>query len=439
LPAALAAAASGCIVGDGITVNSLLFADDVVLIAKTPEDMQRLLDAATEHAAANHYLWNPTKSVVIDERAETSYTLIGARLEHVSSFPYMGMTCTADGINQTAQTQMRVTKATRTAHILRAIGMNTRGLHPYAASILWKTFGRASMEYGSAAYVMRVRDRKLCDNLQNQVHRWIFGGGRTAATQAMRTMTNTTATRYRNHELNARFLSRYSHADADRLSGHVWRTVMTRRPKGSVLRQGDSRNPLWKQLKAERRAQERTRPTANLDPTADISEERRRGWRTAETARCRGARRAELTRALSSQPEGDYWLKRWGRMRPCDRRLLLQWRLGHIPGRPMECSRCMVAGKQTTRKHVLECLGLSTERVDGRLIVDQLLVGAGSEPRRQQYESAMAILRRIEASWEWPRRWTQQGGRRRSGASDTAASAGEHHSGGDARRGDPDG
>jgi hypothetical protein len=53
LPSAFAEAAPGCIVGDSINVNSLLFADDVALIAKTPEDMQRQLDAATSHAEAH--------------------------------------------------------------------------------------------------------------------------------------------------------------------------------------------------------------------------------------------------------------------------------------------------------------------------------------------------------------------------------------------------
>jgi hypothetical protein len=52
-PKTLAEAAPGCIVGGGIVVNSLLFADDVALIAKAPADMQRLLDATAEHAAAN--------------------------------------------------------------------------------------------------------------------------------------------------------------------------------------------------------------------------------------------------------------------------------------------------------------------------------------------------------------------------------------------------
>jgi hypothetical protein len=66
-------------------------------------------------------------------------------------------------------------------------------------------------------------------------------------------MANTAATRSGNHELNARFLSRYSHAAEDYLSVHVWRAVMERRPKGSLLPHADGRSPLWRQLKAERR------------------------------------------------------------------------------------------------------------------------------------------------------------------------------------------
>ncbi len=351
LPKELAAAAPGCVVGDGIVVNSLLFADDVVLIAKTPADMQLLLDTATEHAVTNKYLWNPTKSVVIDTRDDTSYTLVGTRLEHVSSFPYLGVICTASGIDRAAQTQIRVTKATRVAHILRGIGMNARGLHPYPAAILWKAFGRSSMEYGSAAYLMRAQDRKLCDKLQNQVHRWIFGSGKTGPTQAMRIMTNTQETQYRNRELNAWFLLRYSMARADCLSGHVWRKVMERRPKGSLLRQAAARNPLWKKLKEEGPDRRVAGGVRSVEVRLDREQKQR--WRTAEILRCRNARGGELTRGLAASAEGDHWLRRWSWMRRYERELLMRWRLGRRPGKPMECTRCGVAGKRTTREHVL--------------------------------------------------------------------------------------
>jgi hypothetical protein len=173
---------------------------------------------------------------------------------------------------------------------------------------------------------------------------------------------------------------------------------------------GDGRNPLWKKLKEERRA--RQQAGSSDDPTAKIDLNRTLEWRRAEIERCRSGQTGELIRGLSAEAEGDYWLKRWSWMPRYDRKLLLRWRLGRRPGRAVECTRCCVAGKRTTREHVLECLGPSTERENGRLIVDQLLAGARTGSRRQQFNEAMEILRHIEAAWVWPR-WRS----RRSGDS----------------------
>ena len=66
----------------GVRVASLHFADDIVLCAKTPEELQRMLRVCSEHARTWHFSWNPTKSKIVvvgyaDARKRFTQTITG--------------------------------------------------------------------------------------------------------------------------------------------------------------------------------------------------------------------------------------------------------------------------------------------------------------------------------------------------------------------------
>lgn len=51
--------------GSGRTVGGLLFADDLVLIAETAEDLQRAMDVMSDHARRWRYKFNNSKCAVV--------------------------------------------------------------------------------------------------------------------------------------------------------------------------------------------------------------------------------------------------------------------------------------------------------------------------------------------------------------------------------------
>ncbi|KAG0904227.1 hypothetical protein G6F33_012818 [Rhizopus arrhizus] len=78
---------------DGLWLNCLLYADDVVLIG-APEVMPRLLKAAEEHSFSLGYRWNPAKCVVLNSAFSLGgpqLKLYGDDIPIQSTFNYLGI------------------------------------------------------------------------------------------------------------------------------------------------------------------------------------------------------------------------------------------------------------------------------------------------------------------------------------------------------------
>ncbi|CEP13925.1 hypothetical protein, partial, partial [Parasitella parasitica] len=69
-------------------INSLLYADDVVLIGSA-NDVVTMLHHAEQHSIENEYNWHPSKSVVINPSSSFEFTLYGQPLATASSFKYL--------------------------------------------------------------------------------------------------------------------------------------------------------------------------------------------------------------------------------------------------------------------------------------------------------------------------------------------------------------
>ena len=80
-------------------------ADDVILLSKTPEDLQLLLDNSTEWSTEYQMAWNtaPGKSeVLLPPRGHQTSTffLSGKPLRNVESSVYLGVSLTTSGITE---------------------------------------------------------------------------------------------------------------------------------------------------------------------------------------------------------------------------------------------------------------------------------------------------------------------------------------------------
>ncbi|KAG1534688.1 hypothetical protein G6F50_015495 [Rhizopus delemar] len=77
----------------GLWLNSLLYADDVVIIG-APDTMPRLLRAAENHSRSLGYRWNPAKCVVLNPpnaHGARPLKLYGTEIPSSNSFTYLGI------------------------------------------------------------------------------------------------------------------------------------------------------------------------------------------------------------------------------------------------------------------------------------------------------------------------------------------------------------
>lgn len=110
------------------SINCLLYADDVVLIA-SPSRLQTLLQKCEEHSYQLGYRWNPLKCGIVAPTDDThSYSLYNTVIPRQDSFPYLGIPIRPGGyINTSELIQGNVNNALKTMNQMTAIGVNSTG------------------------------------------------------------------------------------------------------------------------------------------------------------------------------------------------------------------------------------------------------------------------------------------------------------------------
>jgi len=84
---------------DGKTISNLRYADDIVLLATSPEELQELVSRVERVAKEYNMLINATKTKVMTNNDCTlEITVDGERLEQVDSFTYLGSQVTSNAV-----------------------------------------------------------------------------------------------------------------------------------------------------------------------------------------------------------------------------------------------------------------------------------------------------------------------------------------------------
>ena len=132
---------------DNRSINCLLYADDIVLIAKDPSALRQLLSLAEIDSVNRGYRFSPSKCVLIS-RLKHPQHLYGQPMTLADHFNYLGVEFRCSGIDETLHVANRISKLQKQADVLASIGARYLGF-PRACSIrLFKAFLRPGLEYG---------------------------------------------------------------------------------------------------------------------------------------------------------------------------------------------------------------------------------------------------------------------------------------------------
>ncbi|KAG1510472.1 hypothetical protein G6F53_006656 [Rhizopus delemar] len=227
------------------SINCLLYADDVVLIA-SPSRLQTLLQQCEEHSYQLGYCWNPLKCAIVAPAEDTqSYSLYNTAIPRQDSFPYLGIPIRPGGyINTSELIQGNINKALKTMNQMTAIGVNSTGFDRLLSARFYCQIVRPQLEYGLAISAVKYREFQQLESCQNQCLRRIFGGSRRSSVKVMLHLINQPTMKERTHILQMKFLLRSLNVPDDTLLSQLLPYIRTSASGSQWYKLTTS--PLWR-------------------------------------------------------------------------------------------------------------------------------------------------------------------------------------------------
>jgi hypothetical protein len=136
--------------GSKLDHNIILYADDTTLIAKSQEELQRLVNEIHEYCTVHGIKINinKTKCMVVGNRLESSLkiTLENVDLEIINKFKYLGWWLESN-LSSREHIKTRKMAATVASYQLRKIGFHNENMGPELKVLLRDAYSRSKMNY----------------------------------------------------------------------------------------------------------------------------------------------------------------------------------------------------------------------------------------------------------------------------------------------------
>lgn len=148
----LKALGRGIEIENGRKLCCLLYADDIVLIAESKQNLQRMLDKVSEYAKKWRFELNPSKSqvVVFGKRQPprtVKWRLGDNEIQQVSQYKYLGIELTRT-LRWNVYVKRILAKAKRNMTQALAMGISGGFMNVRLANIIWMSLVRSLIEYG---------------------------------------------------------------------------------------------------------------------------------------------------------------------------------------------------------------------------------------------------------------------------------------------------
>ena len=143
----------------GKRLNIIGYADDLVLLADSPADLQKLISICESWSRRNGLDFSPSKSKILvfhpnTQSKRSEFTLNNQTLESVTSFKYLGITLDATGavgpgLCYRTFFASTLSRAEKRLAVIRLLGAHKDGLRPTTAVRLYKLLVRPLLEFGA--------------------------------------------------------------------------------------------------------------------------------------------------------------------------------------------------------------------------------------------------------------------------------------------------
>ena len=206
-------------------VSVLLYADDLVLLAETEADLQKLLDTLSNWCTRNHIRVNEDKSNVVHFRTPSiprtgfNFSCSGNTISLVAQYNYLGLLLT-EFLDFAAMASM-VAKSASRALVLVIYKCKLNGGLPYKCytklydSLVWPI-----IEYGAS--IWGTTNRSCIDAVQNRASRYHLGVGKYTPNLAVQGDIGWLPTQVRQWKSLGRLWSRFKEMPHDRINKRIF-------------------------------------------------------------------------------------------------------------------------------------------------------------------------------------------------------------------------
>ena len=224
LPKALRGRHGGLYIS-GTKINSILYADDIVLVTSSAQQLQNMLGTCERHSRDHGYEFAPEMCEVVvpvhRRRSHSTVKLYGTPLKEVDRYKYLGLPFGAKGQDTGRMCEVSIAKGIRTTSLFYSIGCNDGGFSPAVCRRVLTSLVQPSMEYGMALVNLRKGEQVAVDKALLQILRKTLSMPTTASGSAILKVLGVQPMSFRASKLNAGFMARIYDAQPDTLTSKI--------------------------------------------------------------------------------------------------------------------------------------------------------------------------------------------------------------------------
>ena len=156
------------------------YADDLALVASSPEELQKMLDIVHAYSNKWRYRLNPSKSKIMifgaakPKSLGVNVTLNGQPLEIVEEYTHLGV-LRSSGRTTTARTSRQISAARSAFFALNRVGSRFGCIHPITSMRLYSSICLPRMLYGCELWAVTKTEMEMLERSHRKILRTVQG------------------------------------------------------------------------------------------------------------------------------------------------------------------------------------------------------------------------------------------------------------------------
>jgi hypothetical protein len=214
---------------NGRTLASLLFADDVVLVAGSPDDLQEMINVVADYSKEWRFEENLRKCAVMkvpakgdNKKDSGSLTFLGEMISTTDRYKYLGLWFHSS-LSWSVHAKEMAAKGRKANRGLASV-LKNRKVPARVRLEIWKVLVRTKIEYGTELWDTDTTGAKSLDAVQQEALSWILQCNCKTSAWAIRGETGVERLSTRRHAAKLRYRARLETMDDSRMTKHVFST-----------------------------------------------------------------------------------------------------------------------------------------------------------------------------------------------------------------------